>query len=178
MTMETLDLVDLQVPRAPEGCLVLLERRERADETVNLVLLDLPGLQAREDWPACLVSQDPRATGDFQDWTGPREALEALERRERMGLLDLLVLQVPLDPWGPEEREEGMDLLDHRASGVSMEQWDHLVKLDLSVKQEAWECLVSLEPKETVDHRDQRVAQVFRDPEESRENQDKPVTLE
>ena len=40
-------------------------------------------------------------------------------------------------PWGPEEREEGMDLLDHQASGVLMEQWDHLVKLDLSVRQEA-----------------------------------------
>lgn len=176
--METRDLADLQGPRAPVVCLALLGRRERADETVNLVLLVLPGLRAREDWPACPVSQDPRDTGDFQDWTEPREALEALEKRERTGLLDLLGLQVPWVPWGPEEREEEMDLLDHLASGVSMEQWDHLVKLDLLVRQEAWECLVSLEPKETVDLRDPRVVQVFRDPEESRENQDKPATPE
>lgn len=71
-----------------------------------------------------------------------------------------------------------MDLLDHQASGVSMEQWDHLVKLDLLVRQVGLECLVSREPKETVALRDPRVVQGFRDPEESRENQDNPATQE
>lgn len=176
--METRDLVDLQDPRASQVYQALWGRRERADETVNLVLLVLPGLQAREDWLACPASQDLRATGDFQGWTEPREALEALGRRERTGLLDLLGLLVPLVPWGPEEREEGMDLLDHQASGVSMEQWDHLVKLDLLVRQEAWECLVSPEPKETVDLRDPKEVLGCRVPEESQENQDKPATQE
>ena len=108
----TLALLEMLVLREKLECLDYrgnlenLARMETLDPLVQL------GGQEREVFLECLVFLDQKATEDFLDSTEPKETLGLQEKRGRMVLLVLWEQLVLLVPQAPEEKEEGMDLLE------------------------------------------------------------------
>lgn len=128
--METLGLLDLRVVRVLLVFLGLLAKKESLEEMENRGLQDLPDHLGKGALLGCQEYLDPKATGDFQVWMGPRETSVTLEPRERMGPQGPLELLGPLVPWVPEGREEGMDHQDPQGFVGSMEPWDLQENLD------------------------------------------------
>lgn len=77
--LETLDLLDHQVPLDPEACLDLLEKTEKTETTDHPVLQDLRALLAPEVCLACQVFLERKGTVDSQAWMDLRARWDRLE---------------------------------------------------------------------------------------------------